>query len=1075
MNYCSMLQCLYRTVQDQDTRRVFFASGTGGAGSTADKEKKSRTSPAEGPLSSEVEDEKMDRKAMTSDQLRSEFARQLLYLSEQPNQASQTLDEIKTRTDIGDAEKTQLLALYDLYTIFLFGRKPILQKIQQQAKDGTPVDSITEDVRRLQQNISPKLALINHPAKASLDRHFTELKASAEQSAVLQKFLNDLTQLNHDYAAGKINNKELLRRWKQIWPQTNFGQDFLAEYAETNGVLDEILSGLKSGKISRVKIGAVSRHAEFLKALEEHDQFAKEIPDRTALENKIAQDLGLDRTKVKLKPGASFKMDKKTTFRVVRSTNDSIVMHPNVECTPAELYEALIRAGKSDSSGIHGENKPKLSCIFIPAMSTQDDLETAIGLVKPREKLRNGTQLESKKEQEFEVEAVNESKGQVTVLHSKQVDKDTGQEKWKRQKYSFPEFYELYTNANNPLRYLGREKEEGSEHSVSRNIISDDPNKGNSRTTSLISIAGVIQSVKWLNDAIKRMGTERTEVDASNYSRKLAHYMEYIPWLKGIENISMASNNELVIGKVDKWAGQYQKALKTNEFDVEWKKFYKHNKIRQAALCIAAGKRGASEEEIYWKLGGDPQVWPSHSMVVSFLKQYFCTGPDALPEKVESLISTANGEGYQGEIKKGIDDTIAMATPTEVLDMLRVWKGKNQWKRARYFGGLTSLMKLGCDANQLGIAQLWAFKAVEGDKGDGKGGRDKNNFCEEMMRHIGNSGKAFFPMLGLFRVPDGMATVRAMTDHYMAATGGNVWKGGSVHEEIMGWLFAGRWPDAERLIKDYQIKISPKDLQKLKYLYFRCRMFGMAMSEGGEFAMKYNDRTELDEDTLGNAYGVSGMMSESWLKEVISAQRPHGKPSLMVNHKEKQFEGWCKMVKEDLKNGTVTLAEQKLFAAKFASAYNQVVDVEGRKWYYMNNPSLMFSVFKLLEKSHKAGHKFKWSNTVDKEPQYADTIEEIEATFKKKLDEDPSGSYRLTDIFIDDGTIHATEQKAEELEPMITIGKNKALLDTGLDINMGERIKKIQNEDYEYELGGSVFVDRAELASRAMAAINAKS
>lgn len=705
------------------------------------------------------------------------------------------------------------------------------------------------------------------------------------------------------------------------------------------------------------------------KVLKIYREQGRRIPSIFKLEHKIAADMAIsDETRVTpLVSGVVIRVKTPTGKRIVRILgtrgNRKSGGQLKVQASdgtswvePGELYFLLLM--ESGYGGGYGEapDIAKDRVMVLPALNTKEDVERAVDLdsnkgehlVVDQEK----AYLRSEKmNSDVLIGGINESAKTIDVGHSY----NAATKEWKTARMGFQEFVDFWKK--HKIKHTGTKGDPRNWTATYWTQLGSS-RKGSGR--SLLSIGSVLKAMKYLDEGIKRMGSERNEVNGANLARWASKYLDKVPYMHGIMDTIQTQSIGLIMAKVFKWKEEYGKTLKTAEFEDAFKDFYNLPKWKQAALLLAGAEKGLTKPEVYHILKGegiDPSKWDrkdgkpvTHQMYVSVLKEYFTDEGDAsyLPLKVESSLTPLLDKGYGKGLETGFDESKSMFDGSSILAMHRAyftkgWKANedgtrtnkhNMTKRTRAMGTFASALKLGIDAQTMGKFTLWLYSTVESSSE-----KDKmyNNFTGTMMRQIGNSGKAWIPMLGLYRFPKGMALARAIIDYYSECTGVNPFdvKDGRPNdaEEVLGYIFAGQWAQVEDKLMG---QLNHDQFNTLKYLYYKARGMTYLMEEGGDFSSHlWVGGATIDEDTITDAYGVSGMLSSRWLANILktdesgSGQADHHYGVYMEREgalgQKGKGGGWWDRLPEKL--GEVTEDERKLFAFNFWEILNKDIAV----------------------------------------------------------------------------------------------------------------------------------------------------
>ncbi len=605
---------------------------------------------------------------------------------------------------------------------------------------------------------------------------------------------------------------------------------------------------------------------------------------------------------------------------------------------PGELYFTLLMEG-----GHRCDPKEEMvakNLTYIPSVETLEGLQKAMGWDPEKQPLKgpggDDVAVISKKiSSQVIIGKVDESARTLAVAYN---HNPTTKQWEKMERMDFQRFYEFAKKYD--LKYAHDKPERTWDATYWNRIKTTKP----TNTRSNLSIAGIAKGIKMVGEAFKRMGSERTEINGANFARWASKKVEGftdalgIPWTHGVADAVQNSAIDLIMGKIDKWATEYKKLLKTNEMEAAFADFYRMPKWRQAALLLAAGEKGLSKPEVIHLLRGegiDPSKWDNkkpvtHNDYVGLLYNYFADEGDAsgLPKKIESRMTPVLNSSYPKNVKVGYEESVMNFEFGETMDLYRSYFAKpvyengklvridpNATKRERAMGPIQSALKLGIDANQLGRMVVWMYSTVESStEGPHK---MYSNFHGSMMRQIGNTGKYLIPMMGLYRFPRGMALARAMIDFYTECSGESPYdykKGEANDAEItLGYLFAGQWNMVEDKIK---ARIGEENANRLKYMYMKARAFCYHMEEGAGLSLHLPAGADLDEDTLTDAYGVSGMLSRSWLATVMKTDESGSGAADHHNWVYAERAGqWWDQLPNKIKE--VTPTEQKLFAHNF--------------------------------------------------------------------------------------------------------------------------------------------------------------
>jgi len=795
------------------------------------------------------------------------------------------------------------------------------------------VSPLQRRIQQLQQRIQQELVSLPsslQPSTQALLHHTEQMLSACHLVRRLQKGLNDLYHLDQIYTQqSAISVQAFLDRWKSISGQLQQvykeAQSLDADYASipilTVNIVEHNLGNLKE----------LAQFAQFLQYGELLEKYSQEIRTVGDLEHRLARDLNISSSDMHITPGGIFDIKGKK-FKIISIEGNNITMYPQQMFTPAELYLSLLvqsHSGADDPGSLVIPEKVE-TVNYIPVFESLRQLEKALGLSQTQ-KLEANVEFNVKEGYKpMVIEKINPIKKEIQVIHSRRKAKVDGKETWRwtRQVMDYQQFYLFCNNHKFPYFYAGK----NAEHTLSQSPTTSQ--KGMKKTTiRLISLAAIQQGLKWIKDSITRMGKERTDVDASNLSFKMAKILEHIPWLKGIENISMAGNNELILGLINKYVEQYSKGVGSGEFAIQFDKFFEHNKIQQAALLHVAAKKGMSKKEIFYKLGGNKNISPTHADYVNQVINYFCTGPDAIPKKFESHLTANIGKGVSEEIDTGFNETKDMLIADEILDTHRFNAGRDRpqpWKRFRSAGSLAALLKLGCCTDQeLGMAVMWVFKLVK-----------DNNFNDEAIRKIGNMGKMTVPMLGLFRIPTGMAKALSLVNFFEKHVG-NPYVQDSEEEKLLGMVFIGKLHAVESRLKQ---KMGEENYKIFKDLYEKARMFAYGITAGADFSYEvpYVQGAGLDDDILA-MYGIGGVLSEKWMDTILTTETD-GTPK----HAHDKITGrWWDKLEKDEEWQKVSLDERKLFAYNFSKAFN-ALPPNAKTWYINNRRKALEKIFSHL-------------------------------------------------------------------------------------------------------------------------------
>jgi hypothetical protein len=793
------------------------------------------------------------------------------------------------------------------------------------------VSPLQSRIQQLQQRIQQELVSLPsslQPSKQALLHHTEQMLSACHLVRRLQKGLNDLYHLDQIYTQqSAISVQAFLDRWKSISEQLQQvykeAQSLDADYASipilTVNIVEHNLGNLKE----------LAQFAQFLQYGELLEKYSQEIRTVGDLEHRLARDLNISASDMHITPGGIFDIKGKK-FKIISIEGNNITMYPQQTFTPAELYLSLLvqsHSGADDPGSLVIPEKVEMN--YIPVFESLSQLEKALGLSQTQ-KLEANVEFNVKEGYKpMVIEKINPVKKKIQVIHSRRKAKVNGKETWRwtRQVMDYQQFYLFCNNPKFPYFYAGK----NTEHTLSQSPTTSQ--KGMKKTTiRFISLAAIQQGFKWIKDSITRMAEERTKIDASNLSLKIARILEHIPWLKGIENISMSGNNELILGLVHKYVEQYSKGVGSAEFAIQFDKFFEHNKIQQAALLLIAAKKGMSKKEIFYKLGGNKNLSPTHGDYSNQVINYFCTGPDALPKKFESQLTANIGQGVSEEIQTGFAETKDMLLIEEMLDAHRLNAGQDRpqpWKRFRTAGSLASILKLGSSDQELGIAIMWVFKLVK-----------DNNFNDDSIRQIGNIGKTTVPMIGLFRIPTGMAKALALINFFEKHVG-NPYVPESEEEGLLGMVFIGKLHAVESRLKQ---KMGEENYKIFKDLYEKARMFAYGITVGADFVYEVPSiqGAGLDDGILAS-YGVGGVLSATWMDTILTTETD-GTPK----HAHDKMTGkWWDKLEDDGEWQKVSPDERKLFAYNFSKAFN-ALPPNAKTWYIKNRRKALEKIFSHL-------------------------------------------------------------------------------------------------------------------------------
>jgi hypothetical protein len=927
-----MIFYLHRNFFLQSFPKAFFASGK--AQSAASSASAQTETKAEAPKTKERK-ERVDIPLSQREpaDLKQEFQKSIASLDS--DHADKVLEALLEKKAVTEKDLLQYQSVLSATKNVSAEKKIILPFLEDLGKT-LPMPSAALLQRRaetLQNSVQRDLGMLPPElaqSKNALLNHTSQLIRACTLSNQIQKGLNNLYELDEIYTKkSAISVHDFLNRWKTISSQLQSVYQQTASLDPDYASIPFLLANIVEHRIENLKelaqFSTFLGYCELLEKLETQD--IKTIGD---LEHRLARDLNMSSSDMHLTPGAIFDVKGKK-YKIKSIEGNKIIMNPRQNFTPAELYFSLLLQSHGGKESEGTLDMPKsVEAKYIPAFSSISELEKALGFSKTQ-KLEANVEFNVKEGYKpMVIEKINPVKKEIQVIHSRRKAKVDGQETWRwtRQVMDYQQFYLFCTNEKTPYFYAGK----NSVHTLAESPTTS--MKGmKKKNIRLMSLAAVKEGFKWIKDSITRMGKERTEVDASNFSYKIAKVLEHVPWLKGIENISMTGNNDLVLGIINKYVEQYSKGVGSGEFDAQFQKFFEHNKIQQAALLHVAAKKGMSKKEIFYKLGGDKNISPTHEEYVAQVINYFCKGPDAIPGKFESHLTANIGKGVSEEIDTGFNETKDMLLPDEILDTHRFNAGRDRpqpWKRFRSAGSLAALLKLGsCSDQELGIAVMWTFKLV----------KDKN-FNDDAIRKIGNMGKTTVPILGLFRVPTGMAKALSLINFFEKHVG-NPYVQDSDEEKLLGMVFIGKLNAVEKPLKQ---KMGEENYKIFKDLYEKTRMYAYGITAGADFAYQVPSvqGADLDDNILA-MYGVGGVLSEKWMDTILTTETD-GTPK----HAHDKITGnWWDQLEKDEEWQKVSLDERKLFAYNFSKAFN-ALPPNAKTWYINNRRKALEKIFSHL-------------------------------------------------------------------------------------------------------------------------------
>ncbi len=389
---------------------------------------------------------------------------------------------------------------------------------------------------------------------------------------------------------------------------------------------------------------------------------------------------------------------------------------------------------------------------------------------------------------------------------------------------------------------------------------------------------------------------------------------------------------------------------------------------------------------------------------------YFCVGADAVPRKIESLLTSAMEEGWDKQQKTALKETIHMMDREEVLEKIRGYTSKpgkeeedphkeNPWDRLRAWSAFQSLVKLGANDRQLGTATLWMYKMAE----DG-------NISEKMMRQFGNMGKYFVSFMAGLRFPDGMSKFLALIKYYRKAFNGEPFVPHSDHETILSYMFAGKFEKALTEMKQRGVMKDKNDprYKPLLQLYLDVKLYAQGFSDTNSFDFKLPGEglDEWDSDTPGEAFGKGGSSGSFWIQKFLATDGSGNPPEKERGH----IEGWFKALNDD--NPNITKDERLLFASNFAREITRIGSDSHVHKYYYKDPKFLEIIFGIYEDLViPPGATISWKHDKQKDREYntASSVQEMREGLKKEQEKDPS--CLMQDIQIRENICQETESK----------------------------------------------------------------
>ncbi len=740
--------------------------------------------------------------------------------------------------------------------------------------------------------------------------------------------------LTTDFYENRQTIGQIMPQWKNLRAgYQKLQEDFSslpAEYATLPFVGYSFLDQRSKGKIQELdQIMALNNFLEAYGSLDE-----KAIPDtRTALENKINEDLGNPRKKIRLTVGSHFIFGgKRCKIQKIRGQQ----MLVNGEWMgPDRLY--LIFLLLSGYGIQHTDPKDaKIQCEYQPAIKTFEDLERAIGLDVDNKDPTKRQTLRPKPGGEDGYIHLKSQKGGATVdivkvdgsrIHIEEKGVNEKLEKEIRtSSISFQDFFEYWNEKR--LIYSGTKG--GVEAIFGKSPLTGDP--GVRPPSRMISLEAIFKGGKQVLSAMKTQSERNSSIKAAEFATYGARFVSGMTFgaFKDLPDIADAAYSSEILGAINKLADSY-KDLSAGELKDRWKNFNRFKLIEQAALCIAMAKKGLSKEELAVKLSrnklGRERI--SHADFSKAVVGYFCEGPGKLPKKYESVLTETVSAGLEGEIEGGFKETNAFATSADMLNVIRGY-AQDPFKRGKILGGIQALLKVGCTTEELGIAFLYLFKYVQNTADPSV----LNGFTEVMLRTFGGNLLNMAPFGGLYLKPYGITLIRAMLDVYMTrATGGkDAFTVNSKAERVMGMIMMGRFGEVEG---DLKATLKEKDFIAFRYLYHKAYglVYSLQDELKGKFLTQYGSGKELDNYGFADTYGVGSCIYPAWLEWALDTDST-GKPKHLD-----YTAPWLKNLKGNFSKLKDSDDAKRLFAANFAEAYNQ--EIRGNKnaalWYWNNH------------------------------------------------------------------------------------------------------------------------------------------
>ena len=223
----------------------------------------------------------------------------------------------------------------------------------------TEVIALKTAMQSIYEIVPPEIKII-------LEKKVSELIVVAKMAEGLSTAFNNIHTIFDSYIIRKsINNKQFLEQWKKVKQNMNITYALANEYhlpPEYKEIPFFAMNVLTENNENIAALGPLSYMVQMITKMEELET---NIPDTKTLEEKMKKDLLLDNFCIK--SGAKIIMGKKR-FEVRAVRENAIVMYPNTELSPAELYLELLLKSHPNliKDTFFNINDKKVEAEFVP-------------------------------------------------------------------------------------------------------------------------------------------------------------------------------------------------------------------------------------------------------------------------------------------------------------------------------------------------------------------------------------------------------------------------------------------------------------------------------------------------------------------------------------------------------------------------------------------------------------------------------------------------------------------------------------------------------------------------------------